>query len=479
MKVFIMFRVFHQTIYRADTLKPVAGSKNYLYAKFEFSKEWESAVKTVIFHEKGKTPIKRELDANDECLIPADWLMEPGIKTVSVYGGDLITANVAEVVVGKSGYSDSAVRPYSDVLKELLEGELTELYNADVTKIGDYAFYFRKDIKSVEFPNVEVVGDYAFCVANGPSGNREGLLTVKLPKVKNISKDAFSGQPFESIDLELFEGDGGDSQFRYCSFLSKPYMPKLKAIPDYMFQYCESLKEITDNNFPNVTYIGREVFYHCEKLEAVTLSKLIELGNSNGGAFKNCSKLKTLNLPVLEKIANNTFYYCSEIEKVDFPNVIYIGDDGSYGSGGKTFYYCTAVKEINLPKVTYIPYYCFYNCTSLTEVTFPEVTGIGSYAFQNCTALKKADLAKCSEIKGYSSFYGCSTLEALILRTDTVCTLGSTSAFSNTPINSGLGYIYVPSTLVEAYKSAANWSAFQYKIRAIEDYPEICGSNEE
>lgn len=34
---------------------------------------------------------------------------------------------------------------------------------------------------------------------------------------------------------------------------------------------------------------------------------------------------------------------------------------------------------------------------------------------------------------------------------------------------------YVPSTIVDGYKSETNWSTYAAQIRAIEDYPEICG----
>ena len=57
----------------------------------------------------------------------------------------------------------------------------------------------------------------------------------------------------------------------------------------------------------------------------------------------------------------------------------------------------------------------------------------------------------------------------MIIRSDTVCTLNSTNAFTGTP------YIYVPSALVNSYKTATNWSSYAAQIRAIEDYPEICG----
>lgn len=39
----------------------------------------------------------------------------------------------------------------------------------------------------------------------------------------------------------------------------------------------------------------------------------------------------------------------------------------------------------------------------------------------------------------------------------------------------GVCKFYVPTSLVETYKSATNWSAYAEQIRAIEDYPEITG----
>jgi hypothetical protein len=36
-------------------------------------------------------------------------------------------------------------------------------------------------------------------------------------------------------------------------------------------------------------------------------------------------------------------------------------------------------------------------------------------------------------------------------------------------------YIYVPAVMVDSYKADAQWSNHAVRIRAIEDYPEICG----
>ena len=56
-----------------------------------------------------------------------------------------------------------------------------------------------------------------------------------------------------------------------------------------------------------------------------------------------------------------------------------------------------------------------------------------------------------------------------------MATLANTNAFTNTPIKSGAGYIYVPAALVDSYKAATNWSVYADQIRAIEDYPDITG----
>ena len=117
--------------------------------------------------------------------------------------------------------------------------------------------------------------------------------------------------------------------------------------------------------------------------------------------------------------------------------------------------------------------HAFNGCTSLVSVSFPEVTTVEGSAFFGCTKLTTVDLAKVQSIGAYV-FKGCSALVTLILRAGTVCTLGVDS-LTNTPIASGTGYIYVPSALVSSYKAATNWSNFSSQIRAIEDYPDICG----
>lgn len=116
----------------------------------------------------------------------------------------------------------------------------------------------------------------------------------------------------------------------------------------------------------------------------------------------------------------------------------------------------------------------FMGCKSLVNVNVPNVTVFDDDAVRACTALETIDTAKLETIGMYAA-YQCTNLKAFILRnTDKVCEAGVHIAASS-GITSGTGYIYVPSALVDAYKAAKVWSNYADQIRAIEDYPEVCG----
>jgi hypothetical protein len=123
-------------------------------------------------------------------------------------------------------------------------------------------------------------------------------------------------------------------------------------------------------------------------------------------------------------------------------------------------------------QATAIRSYGFANCTKLTSATFKKVTEAKGQSFINCTSLETVDFYVLEKLD--NAFSGLSNLKTVILRGSTVVGV-SYSCFNNTPITSGTGYIYVPSALLDTYKSATNWSAYAEQIRAIEDYPEIIG----
>ena len=101
----LYFEIKNQTINRVDTFKPVANSKNYLTAHFDFlTDEWDDTV-TAIFT-KGDLAYSVLLDTNNECLVPWELLTEEGDIYVSCFCGDLITTGKSRIFIAESGYTE-------------------------------------------------------------------------------------------------------------------------------------------------------------------------------------------------------------------------------------------------------------------------------------------------------------------------------------------------------------------------------------
>ena len=192
---------------------------------------------------------------------------------------------------------------------------------------------------------------------------------------------------------------------------------------------------------------------------------------------------KSVRLPTAGKYCDRDIVVTAEGGTADVANVIvalitgsnYVDDIESDVTSIRSYaFYGTDFKNIRLPNLTTVSSRCFYECRSLESVYIPNVEALSGYDFRYCVSLKSIELPKVKTISAYS-FHACTTLQTVILRTDTVCTLENVNAFSNMPVEKGAGYIYVPSALVDGYKSATNWSTYESQIRAIEDYPDICG----
>lgn len=151
------------------------------------------------------------------------------------------------------------------------------------------------------------------------------------------------------------------------------------------------------------------------------------------------------------------------------------GIEGGDSTDTLVEYLCGNYTDIVDEKTTTLPAYIFGWSAVLTSYTGKNVTTLGSNCFRSNTSVTKIDFYKSITYISSALCYGASALTALILRGDTVTNLTVTNAFTNTPIANGTGYIYVPSALVEDYKAATNWTTYADQIRAIEDYPDICG----
>ncbi len=104
--LYITFNVYKQKIKRTDTQQIVSDSRNYLHAAFTFSDDDWTGIKTAVF--KNGDVVKHVILENDECLVPWE-VIKSGILHVSVFCGDLITADTATVYINESGYEDGGV----------------------------------------------------------------------------------------------------------------------------------------------------------------------------------------------------------------------------------------------------------------------------------------------------------------------------------------------------------------------------------
>ena len=207
---------------------------------------------------------------------------------------------------------------------------------------------------------------------------------------------------------------------------------RITEINQFKFFRNQTLKSV---NLPNATKIGNRTFDSCYNLESVIIPKIDALV---GSLFIDCYKLKAIDTSGSNKIGDGVFYECYSLNDVDLSNITTIGAESFKESGVGTFI---------LPKCTRTSYGSFFGLR-VSTIDFFELPAISSDSF----------------IDTYS-------LAHLIIRTNTVCSNQRSGAFNNSLIKEGLGWIYVPSNLVDSYKSASNWSTYADRIVSLDEYP--------
>ena len=152
-------------------------------------------------------------------------------------------------------------------------------------------------------------------------------------------------------------------------------------------------------------------------------------------------------------VRSSAFEYKS-VQTVDLPNCLYVGS--------KAFFYCANLTTANLPACTALQAYAFRFCSNLSYISLPNVVKLSNYCLGNCMALQTISLPKCSYVS-QRAFYSCTNLQTIYIGTalSTVATMTHSNTLADCP---ALQSIYVPASLVDAYKTASNWSYYSSKI---------------
>ena len=181
-------------------------------------------------------------------------------------------------------------------------------------------------------------------------------------------------------------------------------------------------------------------------------------------AFYSHNGLNEIEMESVETIGSSAFMNCSSLTSISFPECTNIGD--------YAFCSCISLNSIYLPKVEIIGTSAFQFCSSLSVLDLPSCTSIGLSCFEWCSAMNVISLPKCNRIDQFA-FRNCKTLMSIYILNSSYCNIGNVSVFANTPIanssyTGNYGSIYVPASMVDAYKTKQYWSSFSDRITAFE-----------
>ena len=364
------------------------------------------------------------------------------------------------------------------------EMEVTEgVY--DIVNLNNSASYVKNNvfdnnsyIQTVDLPDCTVVNESAFYHCSN-------LTTVNLPVCSSIGSSAFMNcSSLSQVNLPMCNSIGS-AAFRSCYSLSQVNLPMVKTIGLSTFNACSALTSLTlctdvywTIPFGARTYVGTPItnesgsgsiyvrsdtysLWISSKLWSEYSSKFVSVPVSGPALSFSNGLLSGTTKAIASDFTDYLSVSKSDITGVSLPECKYLYDE--------TFYNYSSLTQVSLPECRYISDFAFNYCISLSQVSLPECRYIGEGVFQGCSSLTQVSLPECSYI-GAGAFGDCLPLMSITIEYSSVCNMNVTPVdpFNGTYIGYGTGSIYVPASLVEAYKSAPFWSKYSSQIFPIE-----------
>ena len=240
---------------------------------------------------------------------------------------------------------------------------------ANLTKIGDYAFYGCANLTAIGIPStVSAVGAYAFAGCT----NAETLaLAVGL---KNIGDFAFADcVKIKEVTIPESVSFMGANPFANCTAMESVTLDSRN----------ESFKVVDGVLFDATMY--SLIYYPSYKTDA-TYQIPEEVDEIAGGAFAG-SQLQSIVVPdTVAKISEGAFRNSQKLENVVISNNVTAIE-------ARTFEDCVKLNNVVIPAaVQSLGDYAFAGCASLTDLSLEDRKidmTVGSHLFEGCTALNQ------------------------------------------------------------------------------------------
>lgn len=237
-----------------------------------------------------------------------------------------LVAELKSIIAQKAKLGDAK-------LPSIIERTVTEITAEDlagVTKIGNYAFIYHSNLKSISLPN----------------------------SVTEIGKQAFYQSVLENISMLDGITRIGDNSLRETKLTNVTVPNSVSSIGEYAFYECKSLESVSLPN--NLVNISQYTFYYCSKLASIDIPDSVEKISSNAFAYSGIVSLKLSKN--LKRLYGNTFYGCSNLTNVKLPKSLTQMSSGEFRD-------CKLLEYVDLTDYG-------------TDGAFPSLGN--SNAFQNC-----------------------------------------------------------------------------------------------
>lgn len=431
-------------------------------------------------------------------------------------GVDGYSQVVVDVPQSVTGYTE----------KDITEGIKVVNLSNSASYVNPYAFTNDTYLQTVNLPNCSKVGAEAFrdclylttvnlpiCASLGSSAfqNCDYLTTINIPLVTNIEIYAFqdcaklsqiSLPVCYNINNSAFSKCGSLNSLTLCTdiYWTIPYQPRMlsntpimsgtgsiyvrsdtyslwitstgwsslsdrfvsvetsgfalsfsegtvygttKALNNFVSYLGVSKSDITNVSLPECIYLLSSALTYMS-LNSVYLPECIEVSY---GAFEYTS-ISSIYLPKCKKVYSGVFSNCRSTKNINLPQCEYVGNDA--------FSNCFALESIDLPLCSYIMDGAFNNCSALSEVSLPLCEYLGRSVFASCV-FSSLNLPVCSYIGNFAFRYMYGSFKTLVLGYSSIVE-------THTPFFNANPSIYVPASLVDAYKSSPYWSKYSSQI---------------